>query len=860
MHEMLVEDCIEQILKTRRMVQQETEKSNASAFQKSENMYIWSDYLASVPTICERAEWGALPVELREAIIADGEKALAEPWPVILMSDYLRFSKDGNRSLFEDKYFTRRRMLTKLTLAECVENKGRFLPKILDGIYLILGETAWQLPAHNAYIRDTKQFSVPDTTRPVVDLFAAETAAILGVAEYLLREPLKAISPFIEITLDNALYDRIFFPYLHFHFWWMGNGLEPMCNWTPWITQNILLSVFTRDDGKGRKVQTSTLQKAVSDITQQNKASDVWKESNEKEKLFSTEASEPLELEEIKMKWSNAAKASPVIAEKFLQPDGHVDPPDWPTTHTILSKEEKLQILRQAAKSIDYFLNEYALDGCCDEGAQYYSHAGLTMLGCLELFYEIFGGKAPFNEIKIQAGVYKAQVGKESKIEELFQNTKIRSIGEYIVKMVAGDNYYINFSDCSPRAGRRTAREYLFGKRLGSRTMEALAAKDLEEESMTERLLPMEENLWYHILQIFAYKEMLAASTQVKKSVQKAETSLSLKNGMPDRQKEETLWQRTEEESIQPADSYFESTGLLVTRDNHFTLAIKAGDNADSHNHNDVGSFTLYRDGKPLIIDLGVGTYTRKTFSKDRYDIWTMQSRYHNLPTFLTDEALQKLFASRKEELMGTAEKFTRTVCRNVCGTSTMTMDAKDIDAEAMTRSLFQERETTVAALEKAGITMEKPGDTAKAIDVSLDTKQDPEILCFTMDIAPAYETPQIRSMQRTCIFQKNQSITIEDHWDADLRPVFTLMTYNKPEIVEEECRNICTISVGDQNILIKGVQKAMIEPIPITDARLGETWKHDCYRLLLLPLGNKLETIFGATQPLTPVHQFSTG
>jgi hypothetical protein len=34
----------------------------------------------------------------------------------------------------------------------------------------------------------------------------------------------------------------------------------------------------------------------------------------------------------------------------------------------------------------------------------------------------------------------------------------------------------------------------------------------------------------------------------------------------------------------------------------------------------------------PLFIDPGVGEYTAKTFSKDRYTIWTMQSQYHNLP------------------------------------------------------------------------------------------------------------------------------------------------------------------------------------------------------------------------------------
>ena len=35
----------------------------------------------------------------------------------------------------------------------------------------------------------------------------------------------------------------------------------------------------------------------------------------------------------------------------------------------------------------------------------------------------------------------------------------------------------------------------------------------------------------------------------------------------------------------------------------------------------------------PVIIDLGVGTYNAKTFSPQRYEIWTMQSAYHNLPT-----------------------------------------------------------------------------------------------------------------------------------------------------------------------------------------------------------------------------------
>ena len=41
--------------------------------------------------------------------------------------------------------------------------------------------------AHNSYIRDTPQLPLPDTTRPIVDLFAAETGALLALADTYCR-------------------------------------------------------------------------------------------------------------------------------------------------------------------------------------------------------------------------------------------------------------------------------------------------------------------------------------------------------------------------------------------------------------------------------------------------------------------------------------------------------------------------------------------------------------------------------------------------------------------------------------------------------------------------------------------------
>lgn len=81
-----------------------------------------------------------------------------------------------------------------------------------------------------------------------------------------------------------------------------------------------------------------------------------------------------------------------------------------------------------------------------------------------------------------------------------------------------------------------------------------------------------------------------------------------------------------------PDIQFFAARDQASTPDGLY-LAAKGGHNAESHNHNDVGHFIVYHDGRPLIIDMGVETYTRKTFSPQRYEIWTMQSAYHSLPT-----------------------------------------------------------------------------------------------------------------------------------------------------------------------------------------------------------------------------------
>jgi HSP20 family molecular chaperone IbpA len=85
-------------------------------------------------------------------------------------------------------------------------------------------------------------------------------------------------------------------------------------------------------------------------------------------------------------------------------------------------------------------------------------------------------------------------------------------------------------------------------------------------------------------------------------------------------------------------DAWFPGIGVMASRVREGSaqglyVAAEAGNNGKSHNHNDVGNFIVYANGEPAIIDVGVETYTAKTFSSRRYEIWTMQSAFHNCPT-----------------------------------------------------------------------------------------------------------------------------------------------------------------------------------------------------------------------------------
>lgn len=230
-------------------------------------------------------------------------------------------------------------------------------------------------------------------------------------------------------------------------------------------------------------------------------------------------------------------------------------------------------------QSIDYFFDVYKADGACEEGPTYWSHAFGHAVKFLNLMYKITDGKV-----------------------NVFSNPLLENMARYIYRVHIGDNYFVNFADSSPKVSPSPSLLYLYGKRLDDKKMMEFAAYMAElNESFKKGVTGYFASA---LDELFMYKELVACNKSVPYI----------------------------------GSHFFPDTQLCVARDqigkgSGYYFAAKGGHNNESHNHNDVGTCILYYDCKPILVDVGVGTYTRQTFSSERYKIWTMQSGYHNLPT-----------------------------------------------------------------------------------------------------------------------------------------------------------------------------------------------------------------------------------
>lgn len=250
---------------------------------------------------------------------------------------------------------------------------------------------------------------------------------------------------------------------------------------------------------------------------------------------------------------------------------------------TEMNHEQKLAGIEKILNSIDFFLAKYPADGGCDEGPFYWGRAAGSLFDLLEQLYLATAGKY-----------------------SIYDRPIIKNIARYIYQVNIVDDYFVNFADSSGKIAIDAPVVYMFGKRIDDLCLCSLGARELQRQGI-EGLMGAEIlSLFRVLLGLFNYQEMITFAK--------------------------------ENPRYYAPDVWLDRIQVMAAREmansnQGFYLAAKGGYNQESHNHNDVGNFILYYNGEPVIIDVGVGEYTAKTFSEQRYDIWTMQSAYHNLPT-----------------------------------------------------------------------------------------------------------------------------------------------------------------------------------------------------------------------------------
>lgn len=238
----------------------------------------------------------------------------------------------------------------------------------------------------------------------------------------------------------------------------------------------------------------------------------------------------------------------------------------------------RTEIVKKTMRSVDHFINYYKSDGGCEEGPSYWDHAPGKLMEYLELLKEVTGGEI-----------------------DLFRVPLIHEMGRYIARTHIDSSYFVNFADASATGNSIPPIIYRYGKNCGDTELMQFGRYMGGLSGVAQN--PLQGSVTMKLANLKQYDEFLKAEGKAPyyKSV------------------------------------WLDGVQVAVARDKAGTskglfFAAKGGFNNESHNHNDVGSFVLYRDGKPMLVDAGVGTYTAKTFSGRRYDIWTMQSGWHNLP------------------------------------------------------------------------------------------------------------------------------------------------------------------------------------------------------------------------------------
>ena len=161
-------------------------------------------------------------------VVERAQGLLDDPLPEQPDDLYLDFSRTGNRTRWQRVSGQRRGRLAPLVLAECLENKGQFIPALESLVQALCAERTWVMPAHD---RSLTNFEGKTTD---IDLASAALGWNMATAVHLLGEKLSAETR--SLIADN-LSRRVLAPYRDMYSgarapnWWMKttNNWNAVC-------------------------------------------------------------------------------------------------------------------------------------------------------------------------------------------------------------------------------------------------------------------------------------------------------------------------------------------------------------------------------------------------------------------------------------------------------------------------------------------------------------------------------------------------------------------------------------------------------------------------------------------------------
>ena len=167
--------------------------------------------------------------------IESAAKLLQETFPELTDELYLQFTQNGNRTNYETVHHKRISWIVQLTLAECLENKGRFMPKLEEFLEQFLSQKSWVLPAHDGKLTNFNNEEL------YPDLSCSNAALMLAYVDWFLQDKLRQDT---RQRIRHEVFRRAITPYQNAMrtgktikgLWWMTS----IYNWNAVCTCNLV--------------------------------------------------------------------------------------------------------------------------------------------------------------------------------------------------------------------------------------------------------------------------------------------------------------------------------------------------------------------------------------------------------------------------------------------------------------------------------------------------------------------------------------------------------------------------------------------------------------------------------------------